>query len=149
MVTQSHRLQVAVLGVDYQEPLAAEEPWAPVGLEICSLIFRHLEEEDLPEAFVSFVLMASPHQAVACPRLVVPGLAVAVLANLDHRMPGSYHCCPLALWILVTARQVGVPLKVPRRDILSIESDQNHLAKRQLTARKRCGDEDTARHAST
>ena len=116
MVTQSHRLQAAVLAVDCQAPLAVEAPWVPVGLEICSLIFQHLEEEDLPEAFVSFVLMASPHQAVACLRLAVPDLAVAVLADLDRCMPGLYRCCPLAHWILVTARQVGVHLRVPRKD---------------------------------
>ena len=85
----------------------------PVGLEICSLIFQHLEEEDLQEAFVSFALMASPHQAVACPRLAVPGPAVAVLADLDRCMPGLYRCCPLAHWISVTTRQVDSNLRVP------------------------------------
>ena len=116
MVTQPHRLQAVVLAVDCRAPLAVEAPWAPVGLEICSLIFQLLEEEDLPEAFVSFALMASPHQAVACLRLAVPGPAVTVLAGLDRCMPGFYRCCPLAHWVSVTTRQVGSNLWVPRKD---------------------------------
>ena len=69
LVQREHR-QVEVPVDVHQEPLVAVEvPWVPVSLLTCFLLFHHQEEEDRLEA----VLLASLHQEVAYPSLVVRG----------------------------------------------------------------------------
>ena len=67
LVQREHR-QVEVQVDVHQEPLVAVVvPWVPVSLLTCFLLFHHQEEEDRLEA----ILVASLHQAVAYPSLVV------------------------------------------------------------------------------
>ena len=67
LVQREHRQVVVPVDV-HQAPLVpVEVPWVPVSLLTCFLLFHHQEEEDRLEA----VLVASLHQAVAYPSLVV------------------------------------------------------------------------------
>ena len=109
--------QVAVPADVHQASLVVEAPWVPVSLWTCFLLFHHQEEEDRLEA----VLLASLHQEVAYPNLVVPGPEEVVSAGWDHCTPEWHHCLRLARWKLEMAHPADSSPTVPRTNIWSTE----------------------------
>ena len=94
-----------------------EVPWVPVSLLTCFLLFHHQEEEDRLEA----VLLASLHQEVAYPNLVVPGPEEVVSAGWDHCTPEWHRCPRLVRWELEMVHLAGSYPMAPRTNIWSTE----------------------------